>query len=373
MKILRLLCASAMTVLLTGSICQAQNIGGQHIDSLPKVKENGVIREYWGNTDKYLFQQNGNLLILAEKVLEQEGPSAKPSDARQLALTAIDVAAHDTARLITTFLQVYVNGRLSDALKHLTETQVHHPDQSPHQHAKPEAVEVVKLYNDGFIVRSESVTLGFDLCFTAGEQKMLQDKYIEKMVSLCDALFISHRDSDHCDRRVIEIAKKLGVPVYGPQDTGIEYVKGYRSDDFSEVELTLKSGKKIEAIAIPGHQDELQNNIWMVTLPEKRTVVHFGDQWKKEDVQWLKEIKQKVSKTVDVLIIDCWAMHLEAMIKAFAPAYVIPGHENELGHTIDHREAYWLTQYKIDKMSIGIPSIVMAWGEWVELYLYRSN
>ena len=126
-----------MTVLLTGSICQAQNIGGQHIDSLPKVKENGVIREYWGNTDKYLFQQNGNLLILAEKVLEQEGPSAKPSDARQLALTAIDVAAHDTARLITTFLQVYVNGRLSDALKHLTETQVHHPDQSPHQHAKP--------------------------------------------------------------------------------------------------------------------------------------------------------------------------------------------------------------------------------------------
>lgn len=357
----------------SGVICQAQRIGGIEIDSLPKVKGNGVIREYWGNTNKYLFQQNGNLLILAEKILEQEGPGAKPSDARQLALTAMDVAAHDTARLISTFLQVYVDGRLSDALKHLTETQVHHPDQSPHQHAKPEAVEIVKLYNDGFIVRSESVTLGFDLCFTAREQKMLQDKNIEKLVSLCDALFISHKDPDHCDRTVIETAKKLGIPVYGPQDTGIEYVKGYRSDDFSEVELTLNSGKKIEAIAIPGHQDELQNNIWMVTLPEKRTVVHFGDQWKKEDVQWLKDIKQKVDKTVDVLIIDCWAMQLEAMIKAFAPAYVISGHENEIGHSIDHREAYWLTQYKFDKISTGIPSLVMAWGEWVELYLYRSN
>lgn len=66
-------------------------------------------------------------------------------------------------------------------------------------------------------------------------------------------------------------------------------------------------------------------------------------------------------------------MHLEAMIKAFAPAYVISGHENELSHTIDHREAYWLTQYKFDKIATGIPSLVMVWGEWVELYLYRSN
>lgn len=366
-----------MTVLVSCTICQAQNIGGQPIDSLPAIKENGVIREYWGNTDKYLFYQNATLLNYADNILDQEGPSAKPSDARNLALAAIDAAVHDD-RSSMTFLNVFMSFRWMKVLDHLANGPVVHPDQSPHQHAKAEAVEVVKLYNDGFIVRSESVTLGFDLCGTRNQDiikdhKMISDGNMEKFIGLCDALFISHKDPDHCDRNVIEIAKRLGVPVYGPQDTGFDYVKGYRSDDFSEVELTLNSGKKIEAIAIPGHQDELQNNIWMITLPEKRTVVHFGDQWKKEDVQWLKDIKQKVDKTVDVLIIDCWAMQLEAMIKAFAPAYVISGHENEIGHSIDHREAYWLTQYKFDKIATGIPSLVMAWGEWVELYLYRSN
>ena len=41
-------------------------------------------------------------------------------------------------------------------------------------------------------------------------------------------------------------------------------------------------------------------------------------------------------------------------------------HENEMGHSIDHREPFWLTYQKMEK--INKPSLIMGWGEW---YLYR--
>ena len=56
----------------------------------------------------------------------------------------------------------------------------------------------------------------------------------------------------------------------------------------------------------------------------------------------------------------------------FDPAVVITGHENEMGHTIDHREPYWLS-YKRKSGSerfggdpdIGYetPLLLMTWGE----------
>jgi hypothetical protein len=41
---------------------------------------------------------------------------------------------------------------------------------------------------------------------------------------------------------------------------------------------------------------------------------------------------------------------------------VVPGHENELGHVVLHREPYWLT---VDRLSPFGPvnSVIMTWGE----------
>ena len=67
---------------------------------------------------------------------------------------------------------------------------------------------------------------------------------------------------------------------------------------------------------------------------------------------------------VDVLLIICWAMELQTHVDAFHPQLVITGHENELGHGIDHREAYWMSYLKFD--ALPYPYSLMTWGECYE-------
>ena len=61
-------------------------------------------------------------------------------------------------------------------------------------------------------------------------------------------------------------------------------------------------------------------------------------------------------------MINCWTYKIKDIIEGFDPRYVITGHENEMGHTIDHREAFWLTFQEMEP--INHDYIVMAWGEW---------
>lgn len=69
---------------------------------------------------------------------------------------------------------------------------------------------------------------------------------------------------------------------------------------------------------------------------------------------------------LDVLLINCWANRLSDTIEGFDPKLVITGHENELGHTIDHRESYWTSFIKLE--DVKKPSCLMTWGE---VYWYK--
>jgi hypothetical protein len=50
------------------------------------------------------------------------------------------------------------------------------------------------------------------------------------------------------------------------------------------------------------------------------------------------------------------------------PKLILTGHENEMGHTVDHREDY--TQTYNHLFGVPYPFIVMAWGE---SFLYRKQ
>jgi hypothetical protein len=62
-----------------------------------------------------------------------------------------------------------------------------------------------------------------------------------------------------------------------------------------------------------------------------------------------------------VLMPNCWATDIVRLADGFRPKLIIPGHENEMGHTIDHREPFWLTYNRLSKSPY--PLMVMAWGE----------
>ena len=58
---------------------------------------------------------------------------------------------------------------------------------------------------------------------------------------------------------------------------------------------------------------------------------------------------------------------IQRLARAVNPRLIITGHENEMGHTVDHREDY--TQTYNHLFGTPYPFIVMAWGE---SYLFRK-
>lgn len=306
--------------------------------------------EYWGNAEGYLEDQADVLFELIDKTLEEHPASPKPSTERQLALASLDALVHDTRWDDSAQLHAFLDKRMERVAQELRKP------------FRKKGVELFKLYNDGFVVRSRSMTVGFDLCGTCGSVRYIPDSLMRAIVAKCDVLFISHRDPDHADRRVVSMATELGIPVYGPEDYDNHEVQGIRMEGFSSRALPCSKGE-LTVQALPGHQDDLQNNIYVVSFPEGTTVAHCGDQYRREDLEWIRTVSTKLTRPLDVLIVDCWAMEMRETIEGFSPRMVVSGHENEMGHSIDHREAFWLTQYKFDSMALTIPSVILCWGE----------
>ena len=135
-------------------------------------------------------------------------------------------------------------------------------------------------------------------------------------------------------------------------------------------EIKIQNGARtLKLVAYPGHQGKpVLVNVNLVTTPDGFTVVHTGDQSGDEgvgtDFDWLTQIGH--SHAVDVLLSNGWTNDLHRVVRGINPELVIPGHENEMSHTVAHREEY--TQDYERMFGLHYPFIVMAWGE---SYLYR--
>jgi hypothetical protein len=136
--------------------------------------------------------------------------------------------------------------------------------------------------------------------------------------------------------------------------------------------IPIQNGKqKLRVVAYPGHQGKAAPvNVHLVTTPEGLTVVHTGDQSGYEgpggDFDWIAQIGR--DRHVDVLFPNCWGNQLGRTIRGVNPELVITGHENEMGHTVEHREDY--TQTYNHLFEVRCPFIVMTWGE---SYHYRTD
>ena len=307
--------------------------------------------EYWGKPQQYLSDQGTVLLQDIDKVLEAYPPTTERSRERDLALSSLDVILHDTSFDDSEAFHSFVEKRVVRVVVDL--------DRAPSG-----KLQVYKIYNDGFVVRDRKACVAFDLCGTRGKIKVIPDEMMRAIVGKCDALFLSHKDPDHSDRNVIRMFLDAGKPVYASTDNNpsIEGISHIRKEVVLDTLLSA-GGVKLQVAMLPGHQDDLQNNIWSVTLPSGRTVTHTGDQYREEDLDWLDNARSLLPRRTDVLIIDCWAMELGRTIKGFSPRVIVSGHENEIGHSIDHREAFWMTRYKYDSLGLGIPVVIQAWGE----------
>lgn len=308
-----------------------------------------IDQQYWGNDKKYLETQAAVMLRLIDQSLDKEPPSTDSSAMRQLALYGLDAILHDTRLDGSKPMTDFLNGRIS---------KVNNQLESP----LTSRAEVYKIYNHGFIVRTKSATIAVDLVTHRFHRALFSDSLTEKIIRKCDALFLTHCHSDHCDKAIVSQFLKERKPVYAPSDFLPENdsIIHLIPDTIIKEKVRLRHGRNIKLQVLPGHQSELQCNNYVFTLPGKITVVHTGDEYQQRDMNWIPRAHQLIPP-VDILIVNCWADPLNDIIDGYKPKLVITGHENEFGHSIDHREAFWLTNHKMQK--IGYPFVLMGWGE----------
>ncbi len=335
-----------------------------------------------------LQEQAAVLYAQAAKVLAAHPPSASPSAERQLALFALDSLLHDT-RLDG---GPAFSARMAGLARRVAGILA--------QGAPPAPLRVIRFYNHGWILQTPSVTIAIDIVrggkrviTGAGEEPFIPVELMRPIVERCDALLLSHPHNDHCDLRVARLFCEQGKPVVAPPglweisarggqdgqhrplaaDTGAWddiaplLTRPRGAGDAKPVDFTLAPGRGKPALAVrayPGHQGKIPNNLYLITTPEGKTVLHSGDQTGGgDDLQWLVKIGE--AQRVDVFLPQCWMSRLPAVVNGVAPALVLPGHENEMGHTIDHRESWWQTFRRVKTLSP--PVIVTAWGEWVDV------
>ncbi len=310
---------------------------------------------FWQDKDGIIKAQTELSLELVDEIITAEPPSVNPpSSARKAALYLLDQIFHDTRCDGSPIVSAFLDNRMRAVL-----TDLSLPVDS--------GMKVYKLYNDGWIVCTPQITIGWDIY--RGRQlpdtgrRLMNDTIAAALADACDIMFLTHNHSDHVDPFVVKCFTDSGKPVVAPDEILPDNpsVIHTRRDSVWTETFRAANGAELQATVFPGHQDHLQNNIYVITTPDGFTVSSTGDQWLAEDREMILGAGRHV-KSVDVFMPICWAADLAAMCEAFGARVVLTGHENELGHhSIDHREAYWLSYNKLQ--DFPIPNSLMTWGE----------
>ncbi len=349
-----------LRVILSGIILLLLSCA-QQPESIPKLRDDlsskllNAPADFFSKPEKYLEWQTGNMLDLAENALLKYPPQKDEPMERHMALMMLDAVFHDASAPYRPSVQEFHKRRTFHALEEMKKTKV-----------KKGAV-IWKLYDMGTVFRTKSVTVACDLIrgkSAKSEQFMIPDSLMNEIIRQCDILFISHNHQDHADawvaQRFIEQGKHVIAPEEIWKDSLFHSKITHLEPQIDKVQyVPAHSGKvNLEVVIYPGHQGTLNDNVTLVRTPENITVCQTGDESLDEDFAWIDKVHEHFP--VDVLIPNCWTPDPLRVAKGFNPKLIIPAHENELGHTIDHREAYMLDY---SRWNTPYPKVIMIWGE----------
>jgi L-ascorbate metabolism protein UlaG (beta-lactamase superfamily) len=272
-----------------------------------------------------------------DSILSDYPPAVEEVPVRRAALIRLDDILHIESAPRKPIVQNYYRQRLAAAISEIENTRV------------TEGMRIWKLYNHGFLVRTATVSFTFDIVFGVDRISgfSIPDDLMERLVAQSDATFISHEHLDHANQRVARMFLDHKKPVIVPEGLwsaapDLASRVTYPKRGFEMQSIPVQGGKQtLSIVAYPGHQGKSPIvNVHLVTTPEGLTVIHTGDQSGFEgpggDFDWLTQIGN--SHHVDVLLPNAWGNELGRTIRGINPELVITGHENEMGHTVDHRE-----------------------------------
>ena len=306
---------------------------------------------YWGDSETFLQEQAKVIIEEAYKVLVTYPPGPTVGSERRLALFALDALFHDTRLDNGPAFMTYMDKIVDNIVTELRKS-------------KPTGSEIrfFRFYNHGFIIQTSSVTVGIDLVRGGrADNPFISEPLMRKIVDQCDILFITHAHGDHTDLSVAKMFCEQGKNVIVPEEIWKDMAPQLRvvrgTDMIRETIRIPAKNANLSVQVYPGKQGNVLNNVYTITLPDGKTIMHTGDQ------DFSEELVAKISGNIktDVLLVQCWMMPMEKFVTGIKPALIITGHENEMLHTIDHRESYWLTFRRMS--DVKVPFVVMACGE----------
>ncbi|MGN7884456.1 MBL fold metallo-hydrolase [Dyadobacter sp. 22481] len=346
-------------ILFSSSLCIAQN----------KPTDTATLTDPCldAKGNAYMDRQARAFLAEVNATLKKYPPGLSHQAHRQPHLLLLDAVLHDKYAAYRKPVQDFFHERIANTLAEIENTKVQ------------KGAVIWKLYNMGFIIRTKTVTLAFDLVdgkSSRSDSFALSGNIMTRLIRQCDVLFVSHYHRDHADEAIARQFIDNGKPVIAPPQiwagqpvhNAVTHLK--RQADTLQ-ELTLKSGRKLKIVLYPGHQmGETENNVPLVFTPEGLSFSHMGDQINEGkfmiDYDWIDHVTRKYH--VDVLIPPSWTNEIHRIVKGFNPELVIPGHENELGHPLDDRVPFWgdseflqLTYPELKASSFK--TLNMTWGE----------
>jgi len=309
---------------------------------------------YWQKPETMIQDQASIIFEQVHKILDSHPPSTTANKERQLALFSIDALLHDNRLDNGTAFRDYIEKRYQNVVEKLGKEK-----------PKTNETRIYRLYNHGFIVQTPSVTIGLDI-IRGGQaaNPFVSESLIRSVVDECDILFLSHAHADHTDKSVVQLFVDQQKDVIAPPgllENLSPRIKYLRGNDVIKEQIQIPSKQQTLIVKVfPGHQAPMLNNVYAITTPEGITVMHTGDQDGPDRAPWITHIGDEVK--TDVFLVHAWMSEIEQTVESVKPAIIITGHENEMEHSIDHRESYWLTFRRFK--NIKTLYIVMAWGEY---------
>jgi hypothetical protein len=233
----------------------------------------------------FLNNQAEALLSQANKVFLKYPPGWPEPEARQSALLLLDGVLHDVYAPSRPPVQDFFKTRINKAIDEIEQAEILH------------GARIWKLYNHGFVVRTKSVTLGFDLVsgISSGIKDFsIVDAEMCRLIDQCDVLFVSHYHGDHAEESVAQLFINQGKPVVAPKqiwsDKAIyEHIVHLDRVPHSEQKLSIQNGRQsLKVVVYPGHQgSNIENNVYLVFTPEGLSFSQMGDQSNRGDFQWI--------------------------------------------------------------------------------------
>ena len=292
-------------------------------------------------SNDYMDRQQEALLREIGEVMDANLPGYPAARIRQTALYLFDAVMHDKYVAFRKPVQDFFHMRIEKAISDIENTQVN------------EGAKIWKLYNMGFVVKTKSVTVAFDLvrAVSSGSKDFeLSTDIIKRFAKQCDVLFVSHKHDDHQDKTVARIFLDAGKPVVAPDqfwkdDPIFSKITHLKREANKVQKLKIQKGKiKLKVVIYPGHQmAKTDVNVALVLTPEGINIAHLGDQINEGDFMidydWIDKVAEIFH--VDIMMPTNWTNELTRIAKGFNPELTIIGHEDELGHKVYDRDPFW--------------------------------